>query len=178
MRNETCLSCGDDFDISHEDFDNDTYGEYCDECREVLDGAENPELIIELASHFGTEVKSVVELDSDTYQIDGIEYKVLDEYDADEAVKDYIVETLWAFRPEFLANETGIPMSMFEALANNGMCESNNEAVEDCINATCGMDEFVDSAVSADGRGRFLNCYDGEEHELSVNGESWYAYRT
>ena len=39
------------------------------------------------------------------------------------------------------------------------------------------FDEFVSDAISADGRGRFLSYYDGEENEEVVNGETYFIYR-
>jgi hypothetical protein len=41
------------------------------------------------------------------------------------------------------------------------------------VKGTCGLDSFVESAISADGRGRFLASYDGAESE--ENG--YYIYR-
>ena len=49
--------------------------------------------------------------------------------EADEMAHDYIMETLWAFTPSFLAGETGIDIEVFEALAENlnaGLCQRLN----------------------------------------------------
>lgn len=103
--------------------------------------------------------------------------------EADEMAYDYIMETLWAFTPSFLAGETGIDIEVFEALAENGKCESNNDAIESLIRATQPnpnqhpLQEFVDSAVAADGRGHFISTYDGEEHEVKVGDKTFYIYR-
>jgi len=91
-------------------------------------------------------------------------YRVLTEDEAHQAVRDAIVDSLWAFRPEFLASETGLDISVFEALADK--CEGANDAVLSLIKGTCGLDDFVNDAVSADGRGHFLAPYDGEEREF------------
>lgn len=103
------------------------------------------------------------------------EYLVLDDEEADAACQEYIENTLWAFRPSFLSGETGIDESVFEALADK--CEGANDAVRSIINGSCGIDSFVESAIGADGRGEFLNHYDGEEHEVSVDCAEYYVYR-
>lgn len=104
-------------------------------------------------------------------------YRVLTDEEADELAYDYIMEELWAFNPSFLAGETGIDEEVFIALANNGKCESNNDAVASLIKSSCGYQEFVDSAVSADGRGHFINSYDGNEHEVKVGRKTFYIYK-
>ncbi len=99
------------------------------------------------------------------------EYRVLTEDEAHQAVRDAIVDSLWAFRPEFLASETGIDEDVFKALADK--CEGANNAVLSLIKGTCGLDDFVNDAVSADGRGHFLSPYDGEEREFA----GYYIYQ-
>jgi hypothetical protein len=103
------------------------------------------------------------------------EYRVLDDDEADTACKEYIEDSLWVFNPCFLSGETGIDQSVFEALADK--CEGANDAIRSIINGSCGIDDFVESAVSADGRGNFLNHYDGNEGEVSVGGAEYYVYR-
>ena len=61
------------------------------------------------------------------------EYRVLTDEEADELAYDYIMETLWAFSSSFLAGETGIDEEVFIALANNGKCEGNNDAIASLI---------------------------------------------
>ena len=39
-----------------------------------------------------------------------------------------------------------------------------------------GLDSFVESAVSADSRGHFMNSYDGEETEIFSESEDDYMY--
>lgn len=100
------------------------------------------------------------------------EYLVLTDEEADEEVKEYIKETLWAFNASFLADETDMPKEIFEALQPK--CEGANEAILKLVEKTCGLDEFVESAVQSDGRGHFLSTYDGEENEE----EKYFIYRT
>lgn len=105
-------------------------------------------------------------------EVDG--YIVLTDEEAIEKAGEYIKQSLWAFNPSFLSGETGISIRMFEALAENGKYESNNEAIESCIDD---MDSFIESAISADGRGHFISSYNGQENEETVNEQVFYIYR-
>jgi hypothetical protein len=105
------------------------------------------------------------------------EFRVLTDEEADELAYDSIMDSLWAFSSSFLAGETGIDEDVFLALFNNGKCESNNDAVASLIKSSCGLQEFVDSAISADGRGHYINRYDGNEHEVKVGRKTFYIYR-
>lgn len=115
--------------------------------------------------------------EADEYDEDG-DYLVLTDEEADEKTAEYIEYSLWAFTPWFLADQTGLPVEVFEAIQDNGKCESNNDAILSIIEKTCGLDEFVQSAISADGRGHFIAHYDHKENEETVNGETFYIYRT
>jgi hypothetical protein len=101
------------------------------------------------------------------------DWVLLDDDGANDMVKDYIRESLWAFNPEFLAGETGLSVEVFRAIQANDQCESNNEAIEAMVQATCGVQSLVDSAISADGRGHFLSSYDGNEYEVG----GYFLYR-
>tara|TARA_R100000773_G_scaffold242_1_gene407 strand:- start:738 stop:1241 length:504 start_codon:yes stop_codon:yes gene_type:complete len=104
-------------------------------------------------------------------------YRVLTDDEADELAYEFIVEELWAFSSSFLAGETGIDEDVFIALADNGKYESNNDAIASLIKSSCGLQVFVDSAVSVDGRGHYINRYDGKEHEVKVGRKTFYIYR-
>ncbi len=121
--------------------------------------------------------------DPDSYSISygnsvaaaGREYLVLDDDEADAACRESIEEFLWAFNPSFLSGETGIDECVFKALAEK--CDENNEPIRAIIKGSCGLDHFIESAISTDGRGHFLSCYNGEENEVSVDGTEYYIYR-
>lgn len=110
-------------------------------------------------------------------------YRVLTDEEADELAYDYIMETLWTFTPSFLAGETGIGEEVFIALANNGKCESNNDAIISLIKQGNiqpqhhPLQGFVDSAVGLDGRGHYISSYDGDEYEVKVGRKTFYIYR-
>jgi hypothetical protein len=112
----------------------------------------------------------------DYVKIDGMEYRVLTEEEAKEAGADYVRETLWAFRPSFLASETGIDEMVFDLLVSHS--EDANDALRAIIVGSCGLDNFIENAVCEDGRGSFLSCYDGCEEEFYSGGDYWYLYRT
>lgn len=117
----------------------------------------------------------------DFFVVDSEEYLVLDDNEANEFAREEIEDSLWAFNPAFLACETELPEEVFEPMSN--LYESANGAIRAIIDKTCGMDQFVESAIAADGRGHFLSRYDGEENEVMVEtivgeeSKTFYIYR-
>ncbi len=109
---------------------------------------------------------------NETVSISQREYRVLTSDEADAACAEYIVGSLWEFNVDFLAGETGINSIVFEALRKH--VEDSNSAIRSIIDDSCGIAEFVDSAISAEGRGRFLAHYDCHETKA---GNDWYIYR-
>jgi hypothetical protein len=94
------------------------------------------------------------------------EYAIAEtEEEADEACKEYIRDSLWAFNASFLASETELPEEVFEIMSQ--ACESSNEAILKIVEKTCGLDALVKAAIAADGRGNYLSSYDCEEIELN-----------
>ena len=166
-----CKYCGEEFEAEEE-------LEVCEACEEAIDCASNPALIIALAEEFGCAPKDVSERNDEEYVIDGIDYLVLTDSEADDRVAEYIEDTLWAFSPNFLSSVTGVDKSVFEAIHDNGECEDNNSAIMSILDATyTSMSEVVQEAISWDGRGQFLSQYDGEEIEVYADGEYYYCYR-
>jgi hypothetical protein len=139
--------------------------------REDIEGTEEPEIEANFEIFCINNCTEVEEYDEDDYSND---YMVLTDEEADEKAKEYIIDTLWAFNPSFLASETDIDIEVFEAIQDNGRCESNNKAILSMIDDE---DSFVDSAISADGRGHFMSTYDGNENEETVNGTTYFIYR-
>lgn len=122
-------------------------------------------------------LEEVAEYDEDADN----DYLVLTDKEADEKAAKYIKDSLWAFNAEFLAAQTDLPVEVFTAIIENGKCESNNDVMEQIINKSGDMEEFISSAISADGRGHFMSSYDGNENEESINVEgerfTFYIYR-
>lgn len=98
--------------------------------------------------------------------------------DLDQVSTDAVLETAWAFRPQFLADHTGLPVELFDALVANNRCEDNNEVVLTLLRKVGpGIEAFVRDAIAADGVGHFLSPYDGEEHEITVGKTRWHLFR-
>ena len=110
--------------------------------------------------------------DTDHVELDRGDWILLTDARADEMACDYIDESLWAFNPSFLSGLTGLDTVVFKRLSD--LCEGANDAIRSIVNATCGIEKLQDAIISADGRGHFLNSYDGEEIDL-IGG--WYLIR-
>jgi len=102
------------------------------------------------------------------------DYRVLTDKEADKDVKEHIEQTVWAFNADFLAKQTGFHIEVFKALVESDLCENANDAVLSLIECSCGIDRFIEQAVMADGRGHFINQYDGSQEK---QGE-YFIYRT
>jgi hypothetical protein len=116
-----------------------------------------------------------VNKERETYQglpviiIDDEEYTVAEsEEEANKAARRAIEDSICYFRPSFLADHSDVPEKVFVWLA--GTRFDDNEAYKDMI---YDVDDFIDDAIDADGRGHFLSPYDSKEHEI---GE-YFLYR-
>ena len=141
-----------------------------------IEGTEEANIEANFIIFCSNNLTEVDEYDTEDYNND---YLVLTNEEADAKAKESIIETLWAFNASFLACETGIDEEVFKAIADNGRCESNNDAILSLIEGSknSDIDSFVESAISADGRGHFMSSYDGNENEEDVNGTTYYIYR-
>ena len=118
--------------------------------------------------------------DENTFSYDGAEYLVLDEEGADAKAREEIEYSLWAFNADFIIQhcknyeemDNSEYQSAVESLrhAQEQCCENANGLVKALIDD---MEEFMEDAIMADGRGHFISRYDGEEYEM--NG--FYIYR-
>ncbi len=104
------------------------------------------------------------------------EYEVLTDEEATERAKEYIKESVWAFKKEFLnAHSEAINEIDDDAFAKlQEGCERINNAVWAMIDD---KDHFMEDAIASDGRAHFLNTYDDQEQEARVNGVYYYVYR-
>lgn len=119
-----------------------------------------------LAAYLECEVEEAANM------IEDGDWRVMTDDEADEAVKESILDSAWAFRPSFLASHSAVAdEGVFVAIAANNKDEDNSPVV---LKLLRDVDAFVSDAVSIDGRGHFLSGYDGEEVEL--NG-GLFAYR-
>jgi hypothetical protein len=102
------------------------------------------------------------------------EYLILTEEEADNAVKENIEESVWAFNANFILDHTNIEWNSRIEKSLKRMQEELSEDANDLLKAMItDFDEFVEDAISADGRGHFLAGYDGEENEQ----DEYYIYR-
>jgi hypothetical protein len=103
------------------------------------------------------------------------DYLVLTDEEADDMAEQYILDSVWAFNPSFIAShcDSDIPQDAIEAIQEK--CESSNPILLKLIKDT---DDFIQDAISSDGRGHFIGFYDGEEDEQEVNGTRYYVYRS
>lgn len=105
------------------------------------------------------------------------EYLVLTDSEATAEAEDYISNTLWAFRANFILETCNLTLTddavkSLEATQNK-CCEDCNEFIRAIIDGTCGFEYFAECAILADGRGHFIAQYDGAENEQG----KYFIYR-
>lgn len=137
-----------------------------DNATEMCDHCEMPK-ILALAHHLDS-----IDFEDVEGYIDN-DYLVYTDEEADEAVREYIEETVWAFTPSFLQAHTGVSSDTIKQMQEK-MSPSANEAIIAMIKD---FDWFVEDAVRCDGRAHFLSTYDGEETTVQVDRTVYYIYR-
>ena len=128
------------------------------------------------------ELEEITETAWESFEVCGREYAVFTDEEATYATRSNILDTLWAFNPNFILKHTEFyrassvneDEAFEEALGElqSRICEGANPIVKALI---ANLDDFVWDAIEADGRGHFLALYDGEEIELERG--KYYAYR-
>lgn len=118
--------------------------------------------------------------DENIFNYGNQEYLILTDEEADEKTAEEIKNSLWAFNTNFIIQhcKNFEKMDIYEIeaaekslkYAQENCCENANGLVYALIND---IDEFIEDAIIADGRGHFISYYDGIENEL--NG--LYIYR-
>lgn len=120
------------------------------------------------------------------YETCGEEFYVLEDERAYALAFRLIEAELWAFTTDFIAEHLKHDIVYCEhpvnlddlrlaiRAAQERLCEGANALILALIDD---LEEFVDDAIAADGRGHFISSYDGEEHEVTVDGETYYIYR-
>ncbi len=117
-----------------------------------------------------------VDTDDAERWIDNGDYLVLTDDEADEAVAEYIKNSLWAFNASFIIGECDLDYSLEEMITTwqSEKCEDANDGIRSLIdNSKGGINGFIESAISADGRGHFMSSYDGNEIEEG----NYFVYR-
>ena len=120
------------------------------------------------------------------YEACGEEFYILEDERAYALAFQVIEAELWAFTPEFIAEHLkhdivycDYPLDLDDLrlairAAQERLCEGANAIIHALIDD---LNDFVDDAIAADGRGHFISSYDGKEHEVTVDGETYYIYR-
>lgn len=91
-------------------------------------------------------------------------YAVGTDEQADAAAREYVRDSLWAFKPEFLARymPDGIDAEIITIIVEKKY-EDATELFARLIGDKLG--ELIDDAIASDGRGHFLASYDSEERD-------------
>jgi len=142
------------------------------------------EIRVELAKELDVDVKDViVDKSQFNYHDKGIvfdtpdgEVLVCTEDQADEKAKQYILNSLWAFDTNFIQKHSEALNKMkVKDLKDiqSKLCENANPMIKACIDD---LDRFVEDAIDTDGRGHFVNNYDGVEYELDLDDEYLVYY--
>lgn len=128
-----------------------------------------------LAKHLGVEGKdaNIVDDRESLFMFGREEYLVLTDAEARERVDAAIADSLWAFRPEFLAAHSDVDAEVFAIIAKSKY-EDASPVFRKLIQH---WDRFVADAIKADGRGHFLSQYDGVENFVRVGSRTFYIYR-
>ena len=155
---EKLLALAQHLDISFiEDWDNYYFGvkieDYEDEFETRDDEAEDLSLekwVIEQDSYIDFE--NEVKINGDYYTFNGEEYLILTDGEANEHARDYA---------EILINDIHITKEIKESFIYNYI--DMESAIQDIL---------------TEGRGKLLSNYDGCENEETINGETYYIYRT
>jgi len=106
-----------------------------------------------------------------TVRLDGAEaeFLVMTGAEADEAVAQYVRDTIQHFTPSFIAKHThsSVTASVVKVLCEAACYFEHADQAVDALLELVGerFDDFVAEAIAVDGRGHFLGSYDGTEHE-------------
>lgn len=118
------------------------------------------ELTEESYSHYGLPV----------YSLGSMEFAVGRDSELDDAASEYIQSSLWAFTASFLESHTGLDAEIIEIIQREKY-EDATPIFAKLIEANSDIDDFIDEAISSDGRGHFLSSYDGQESEVAFPGK-------
>lgn len=126
---------------------------------------EPQELTLEAYDHYGLA----------RYSLGNKEYAIGTDEEADEAAQEYVKDSVWAFNASFILSECDLPNEMEDAIKalQSDKCEGANDALLALVEKCTTLEDFTQSAISADGRGHFLSGYDGNENEEG----DFYIYR-
>ena len=116
---------------------------------------------------FAELLEDVTELSENCFQLDGAEYVVLTDEEADEAAKDFILK----FFDECVGYQ-------FYNSPDKQEKERNKRLWEEHVKQFHDTEKYFQWVIDSDGRGNSLATYDGDENEAEYNGVTYYIYRT
>lgn len=125
----------------------------------------------------------ITKLDYDFYGMDvysayGEEFAIGLPEEADEAVRNYIRDSLWTFRASYILKHSRVGETKKVEKAIEEMQVKLGEECNEIIYALLeDFEKFVKAAIEDDGRGVYLASYDGEELEINISGIQFLAYR-
>lgn len=103
--------------------------------------------------------EDIQQVGKDEFVIDGRTILVLTEDESLVRATEIIKDSISHFKPEYLANETGLPEETFEEL------KGKDDAVLKIIESQMKLTEFIKDVVKHEGYGPFISSYDGEQYE-------------
>lgn len=129
-------------------------------------------------------IKSYFEVEENEYVFDekynelavnGANYLILTDEEANDLAYNWIKESVWAFKSELLEELTSMDAEVFEVLQEK--YEGANDAILKVIESTCGLDTFVETVIKYEGRGYFISFYDGNEECIKLDDNDLFIYR-
>jgi hypothetical protein len=151
---------------------------------------DNAGYIRALCEHLECEPDDLKEARYDTYGLTTFDhgsqsYAIGTDEEAGAACLEYIKDSVWAFNSSFICEQCDLPWELVECLSDfqQSKCEGANDALLALVEKCTTLEEFTAAAVRADGRGHFLNGYDGNEDEIYAidqndEKQTYYIYRT
>lgn len=139
-----------------------------------------PEKKEALAKHLGCYPAEIEHRYDETFEVTdgdhaGEEWLVCTPDEAREMTTLRILDSLWAFRIEFLRGHfpENFGEEGYKAIGKmcRELCESANPIIQALI---VDLDKFIEAAIASDGKGNFLSDYDSEEIECN----DFLMYRT
>lgn len=112
------------------------------------------------------------DFDGDTCETLG--YIALTRTEANEMAKETILDMAWTFDSTYLEDLTGVDADTFLFLQQKG--EIANKCILSIINATAGINEFVEDVIECDGRTPYISNYDDGEYRVVMGGDVIYVY--
>ena len=108
------------------------------------------------------------------YEIEARELQVFTYAQAVEMAKQYIEPLIGEFSATWLSYQTGLPQAIFDGLIMTAEPADRETAVMALVNATCGIDELVDSAIADDGFNSYLGWeYSNEDDPYKIFNQDY-----